>query len=138
MTGKVVDSSTVYSQRTLLFFSEGVACQACLEQIRGLQQVGAEMAGRGIQLVSITPDPPGVLRQAMAEYGITTPVISDSSLMTSTAFNTLGQGMHSGTPGHAFALIYRGKVLWYRDFWLAPYRTMYVQPKSLLASLPRT
>ena len=40
ITGEPVSSAQIYDQRTLLFFSEGVSCQACLEQIQGLQQVG--------------------------------------------------------------------------------------------------
>ncbi len=136
LTGQQITSVSIYNQKTLLFFSEGVSCQACLVQIQGLQQVGAQLAQKGIQLVSITPDPPNILGQAVSAYGITTPVISDENLTMSKAFNTLGLGMHADTPGHAFALVYHGKVLWYRDFWLAPYRTMYVEPKVLLADLP--
>ncbi len=134
--GQQISSKSVYGHKTLLFFSEGVMCQACFEQIRGLQQVGDKLAKRGIQLVSITPDSSSELTQAVAQYGITTPVISDSDRNMSEAFNTLGQGMHATTPGHAFALIDEGKVLWYRDYWLAPYRTMYVQPTKLLADIP--
>ena len=137
LTGKVITSASVYGRKTLLFFSEGVMCQACFEQIQGLQQVGAELKKRGIQLVSITPDSASDLEQAARQYGITTPLISDADLSMSEAFNTLGQGMHSTTPGHALALIDKGKVLWYRDYWLAPYRTMYVAPKRLLADIPR-
>ena len=136
LTGKTISSTTVYGRRTLLFFSEGVMCQACFEQIQGLQQVGAELSKRGIQLVSVTPDSAGNLQQAAHQYGITTPLISDAGRNMSEAFNTLGQGMHADTPGHAFALIFHGKVLWYRDYWLSPYRTMYVQPKQLLAAIP--
>ena len=135
VTGRVISSSSIYDHRTLLFFSEGVACQACLEQIQGIEQMGSQMAERGIQLVSITPDPPGVLRQAIAGYRITTPIISDTTLAMSQVFNTLGQGMHSDTPGHAFALIYHGKVLWYHDYWISN-NTMYVPPATLLAALP--
>jgi peroxiredoxin len=135
LTGKAITSQSVYRGKTLLFFSEGVMCQACFEQIQGLEQVGAELKKRGIQLVSITPDSPSDLRQAISQYGITTPVISDSDRSMSEAFNTLGQGMHADTPGHAFALIDKGKVLWYRDYWLAPYRTMYVQPQKLLVDI---
>ena len=137
LSGEPITSKTVYSHKTLLFFSEGVMCQACFEQVQGLQQLGAELERRGIQLVSITPDSPNDLRQAVAQYGITTPVISDSDRSMSEAFNTLGQGMHDNTPGHAFALIDKGKVLWYHDYWLAPDRTMYVQPQKLLAEIPR-
>ena len=44
--------------------------------------------------------------------------------------------MHGDTPGHAFVLVDRGKVLWYRDYWLAPTRSMYVEPRQLLADIP--
>ena len=136
LSGEPITSRTLYPRRTLLFFSEGVMCQSCFEQIRGLEQMGDSLRARGIQLVSITPDPPGALEQAIGQYGITTPMISDESRMLSREFNTLGLGMHADTPGHAFALIDRGKVVWYRDYWLAPYRTMYVPPADVLAALP--
>lgn len=137
LSGRPITSKSLYAHKTLLFFSEGVMCQACFEQIQGIQQVGNQLAKRGIQLVSITPDSTGELQQAAQQYGITTPLISDTSRAVSEAFNTLGMGMHADTPGHAFALIYHGKVLWYRDYYQAPYRTMYVQPNKLLADIPR-
>ena len=136
ISGKMITSRSVYTHKTLLFFSEGVMCQACFQQIQGLEKFGADLKQRGIQLVSITPDSPGALRQAVGQYGIHTPMISDESRAMSEAFNTLGQGMHSDTPGHAFALIDKGKVLWYRDYWLAPDRTMYVDPQKLLRDIP--
>ena len=138
LSGKQISSRTVYGQKTLLFFSEGVMCQACFQQIQGLQEFGAQLHKRGIQLVSITPDSPSDLEQAAQQYGITTPLLADDDHSMSAAFNTLGKGMHSDTPGHAFALIDKGKVLWYRDYWLAPYREMYVQPKQLLKDIPTT
>lgn len=135
-TGKAITSTSLYGTKTLLFFSEGVMCQACFEQIKGLEHFGAELDRRGIQLVSITPDSPGDLRQAVSQYGIATPMIADDDRDMSEAFNTLGQGMHGDAPGHAFALVDRGKVLWYRDYWLAPTRSMYVEPRQLLADIP--
>ena len=135
-TGRPITSRALYPRKTLLFFSEGVMCQACLEQIQGLQKVGAQLERRGIQLVSITPDSKDELKQAASQYGITTPLISDSDRNMSSAFNTLGKGMHGDTPGHAFVLIDKGKVLWYRDYWLPPYRSMYVNPKKLLKDIP--
>ena len=111
-------------------------CQACFEQIRGFEQFGAQLQKRGIRLVSITPDSPADLEQAAGQYGITTPLIADDDRNMSEAFNTLGKGMHADTPGHAFALIDQGKVLWYRDYWLPPDRSMYVQPTKLLADIP--
>lgn len=138
VTGKTITSASLYAHKTLLFFSEGVMCQACLEQIQGLQQVGSSLQQRGIQLVSITPDSPSTLTQAASDYHITTPLIPDSSGTISADFNTLGLGMHTTTPGHAFALIYEGRVLWYRDYYQPPYNTMYVAPQTLLAAIPNT
>ena len=63
-------------------------------------------------------------------------MISDDDRTMSEVFNTLGQGMHADTPGHAFALIDKGTVLWYRDYWLPPARSMYVEPAKLLADIP--
>ena len=134
--GQPISSKTLAGQQTLLFFSEGVMCQACFEQIRGLERMGAELRARGIRLVSITPDSPAELRQAIDQYGITSPMISDSDRNMSEAFNTLGLGMHSDTPGHAFVLIERGRVRWYHDYWLPPERSMYIEPKQVLADLP--
>jgi peroxiredoxin len=136
-TGQPISSTSLYRHKTLLFFSEGVMCQACFEQIKGLEQMGVQLHKRGIQLVSITPDAPRDLEQAIGQYGITTPMISDENLDMSQAFNTLGLGMHGGTRGHAFVLIDRGKVRWYHDYWLAPDRTMYVDPQKVIAALPR-
>ena len=136
LTGKTIASGTLNTRKTLLFFSTGVTCQACFEQIQGLQKVGAELRRRGIQLVSITPDSQGDLRRAANRYRITTPLISDESRRISDAFNTLGLGMHATSPGHAFALIDKGKVLWYHDYWLPPDRVMYVPIKRLLADIP--
>jgi peroxiredoxin len=136
ISGREITSRSIYPHKTLLFFSEGVMCQACFQQIQGLERFGAALKQRGIQLVSITPDSPDALRQAISQYGIHTPMISDENRSMSEAFNTLGQGMHADTPGHAFALIDKGKVLWYRDYWLSPYRTMYVDPQTLLHDIP--
>jgi hypothetical protein len=64
-------------------------------------------------------------------------MIADENRDMSAAFDTLGQGMHADTPGHAFVLLDEtGKVVWQRDYWLAPYRTMYIEPTRLLADLP--
>ena len=134
-TGQAISSNSVAGHKTLLFFSEGVMCQACFEQIKGLEQMSAELHQRGIELVSITPDSPSELQQAIGQYGITSPMIADDDRTMSAAFNTLGKGMHGDTPGHAFALVDRGKVLWYHDYWLPPEQKMYVDPAQVLADL---
>ncbi len=110
-------------------------CQACFEQIKDLEQMENGLAKRGIQLISVTPDSPDNLRQAIDQFDIVTPMISDEDRDMSEAFNTLGQGMHEDTPGHAFVLLQRGKVLWYRDYWLPPDRRMYVDPERVIGDM---
>jgi len=136
VTGSEISSQTLRGKKMLLFFSEGVMCQACFVQIRDIEEVGAELEKKRVGLVSITPDSGEALEQAIDRYGISTPMIADDDRDMSAAFDTLGQGMHSDTPGHAFVLIDEtGKVVWQRDYWLEPYRTMYVEPATLLADL---
>lgn len=136
VAGTEISSRSLRGRRTLLFFSEGVMCQACFEQIRDIEKVRAQLDQRGIGLVSITPDSSDVLRDAIGQYGISTPMVSDEDRDMSAAFDTLGRGMHSDAPGHAFVLLdEKGKVAWQRDYWLAR-RTMYVEPERLLADLP--
>jgi len=137
VSGQTISSQTLHGGKTLLFFSEGVMCQACLQQIRDIDEVGQVMAKRHIKLVSITPDSPGELRQAIGQYGISSPMIADGDRDMSDAFNMLGKGMHADTPGHAFVLIDgRGTVLWQRDYYQPPYRVMYVKPAELLRDIP--
>lgn len=137
LTGQPISTQTLQGGKALLYFSEGVMCQACLQQIRDIDDVAHEMAKRHIRLVSITPDGTADLKQAIRQYGISSPMISDSDRSMSEAFNMLGKGMHPDTPGHAFVLIDgRGKVLWQRDYYQAPYRTMYVNPARLLEDIP--
>ena len=132
-TGQTVSSSALRGRNSLLFFSEGVMCQACFEQIKSLEYLGNELDERGLVLVSITTDPPDVLRQAADAYGITTPLISDEDRDMSRAYDVLGQGMHPDTAGHTFVLVDAdGRIRWRRD-----YTAMYVPPEDLLAALPR-
>lgn len=135
--GRAISSRALAGKKTLLFFSEGVMCQACFEQIRDIEAVGDKLAKRGVRLVSITPDSSDVLREAVGQYGIQSPMIADDNRDMSAAFDVLGKGMHQDTPGHAFILLDEtGRVVWARDYWLPPYRTMYVEPEKLLADIP--
>ena len=135
-TGASVTSESLSQGKTLIFFSEGVMCGACFQQIKDIEDIGAKLSRRGIRLISVTPDSKGDLQNAIAQYGIRTPMISDSDRSMSAAFNTLGKGMHGDTPGHAFVLMSQGEVLWYRDYWLPPTRAMYVEPEKILADMP--
>lgn len=132
VSGRPITSAGLRGKNVLLFFSEGVMCQACFEQIQSLEQRSAELTSRGLTLVNITTDPPDVLRQAVERYGLETPMISDQAGDMSRAYGAIGQGMHPNTDGHTFVLVDRsGRIRWRRD-----YTTMFVPPNKLLAAIP--
>ena len=132
VSGRPVTLASLRGHKTLLFFSEGVSCQACMVQIGDLQKVAA-LRGAGIRLVSVTTDQPGDLAQAARQYGITTPLLADPTTDMSSAYGMLGHGgmQHPTQDGHAFMLLdARGKVLWHQA-----YQDMYVKPSQLLADM---
>ncbi len=132
VSGRPITSAGLRGRNVLLFFSEGVMCQACFEQIQSLELRAAELKSRGLKLVNITTDPPDVLRQAVQRYGINTPMISDQAGVMSKAYGAIGQGMHPNTDGHTFVFVDRGgRIRWRRD-----YATMFVPPDQLLATIP--
>jgi peroxiredoxin len=133
VTGEPVSSEAFRGRHVLLFFSEGVMCQACFEQIQALELRSGDLQRIGLTLVNVTTDPPSVLRQAAGAYRITTPLVSDEDRDMSRAYDVLGQGMHPDTAGHTFVVIdSKGRIRWRRD-----YTTMYVPPEELIAALPR-
>ena len=116
-------------RKTLLFFSEGASCQACMVQAAELEKSKA-FGQTGIGLVSITNDPPDVLEQVAAQDGITTPLLADDSRAMTSAYGQLGRGGmgHPETGGHSFVLVdQKGTVAWEQA-----YQEMYVPTPRLL------
>lgn len=133
VNGRLLTSDIFKKGNTLLFFSEGVMCQACLEQIQSLERISDQLAKRHLALVSITPDSPADLRKAVADYKIHTPLLTDESRRMSEDYDVLGLGMHADMPGHTFILVDKtGAIRWRHD-----YTKMYVPVKELLADIPR-
>lgn len=129
VSGRDVTLSALSGHETLLFFSEGASCQACLVQAADLQNSTA-LRGAGIRLVSIATDPANVLAEVAAQYRLRTPLLADSDTQMSRAYGMLGHGgmEHPGQDGHAFVLLDgHGKVLWQHA-----YPEMYVAPQQLL------
>ena len=133
VSGKQVTLDSLKGQKTLLFFSEGVYCQACMVQSADLEN-SSELARAGIRVVSVTTDPPKLLKEAAAEYGIETPLLSDESTAMSSAYGMLGRGGmgHPDTNGHAFMLLdERGRIVWDQE-----YQEMYVDTTTLMRAIP--
>lgn len=132
VSGKQVTLSSLAGHKALLFFSEGVGCQACMVQAADLQRSKAFTAA-GIKLVSVTTDPPGDLAQTASQYGIRTPMLADTTTKMSAAYGMLAHGgmQHPGQDGHAFMLLGpSGRVLWHQA-----YPQMYVAPSQLLTDM---
>jgi peroxiredoxin len=131
-TGAPITSSDLRGKNVLLFFSEGVMCQACFEQIQSLEKRSADFHNRDLTLINITTDSSDILREAVNGYGIKTPMISDESRAMSNAYGAIGQGMHPDTDGHTFVLVDRtGRIRWRHD-----YTNMFIEPDQLFAEMP--
>ena len=138
VTGKTISSEALRGKNVLLFFSEGVMCQACFQQIQALEARAADLKLRGLVLVNITNDRVADAQQAAETYRITTPLVADEDRDMSGAYDVLGQGMHPNTAGHTFILADRqGVIRWRRDYWLGSDPTMYVKPDRLFAHIPK-
>jgi peroxiredoxin len=134
VTGRPVTNTSLLGHKTLLFFSEGVSCQACLVQAADLQKSSA-LAQAGIQLISITTDQPGALATAAKQYGITTPMLADPTTAMSEAYGMLSAGgmRMPGQDGHAFMLLSpNGRILWQQA-----YSSMYVPTSRLMSDMQR-
>jgi peroxiredoxin len=133
VSGKGVSLASLRGSKTMLFFSEGVYCQACMVQAADLER-GGELAERDIELVHVSTDDPLLLSEAAGQYGIaTTPLLSDPSTEMSAAYGMLGHGGmgHPNTNGHAFMLLDEdGEVLWHRA-----YQEMYVKTPQLISDM---
>ena len=132
VSGKQVSPASLRGQKTLLFFSEGVSCQACMQQIADLQSSGV-LRKAGVQLVSVTTDNASDLKTVAQQYGITTPLLADSNTQMSAAYGMLGHGgmQHPTQDGHAFMLLSStGQVMWHHA-----YSNMYVDPNQLMRDM---
>lgn len=138
ITSKAISSDSLRGKNVLLFFSEGVMCQACFQQIKALEGRSTDLKQRGLVLVMVTNDRVADAKQAASLYRITTPLVADEDRSMTGAYDAVGQGMHPNTAGHTFVLIDRqGVIRWRRDYWLGSKPTMYVNPDQLLADIPK-
>lgn len=115
--GQAVTLSSFRNRPVLLYFSEGVGCDACFYQMVEIEAHQEEFARLRVQILPIAMDPVDEVRQEMIRFGLHTPFLIDSNGRVSSAYHVLGLGMHPGLPGHTFVLIDpRGKLLWEENY----------------------
>ncbi|MFA5891114.1 MAG: peroxiredoxin family protein [Actinomycetota bacterium] len=126
--GQRISLSDYAGRNLLVYFSEGVGCDACFTQMVDLEATQKRFDDLDIALLGIMVNPGEAIARDAARFGIRMPILVDESKSVSKAYDTLGRGMHADLPGHGFILIdAQGTVLWRKD-----YPSMYVGPKELL------
>jgi peroxiredoxin len=130
-SGTTASLASYRGRDVVLYFSEGVGCDACFYQMTEFQGHATDLARAGITIVPIVMNPAGQVRQEMAAFGITTPFLIDATGSVSQAYGVLGKGMHPGLPGHGFVLIdAHGIQRWYGE-----YPSMYLSTVGLIAQV---
>ena len=136
--GSTFDLGALRGQSVLLYFQEGLMCQACWTQLADLEKSEAQLKAAGIdKLVNITTDPVDLLARKVKDDGFSTTTVSDPTGAVSQEFGALGVGMMGpNMNGHSFVLIGPdGEIEWRADYGGAPDYTMYVPVPQLLADL---
>lgn len=107
----------------VLYFSEGAGCQSCLVQMGEIEKMADQFADANITVLPIVMNTKEQILADMAANGVTTPFLLDDG-GASTAYGTIGKGMHAGLPGHSFVVIdAKGMQRWYGEYpsmWLVP------------------
>jgi peroxiredoxin len=114
----------------LLYFNEGVGCDACFYQMEELEKSADEFASRDVQIVPIVMNPIDQVRGELDRFGIKTPYLIDDGSV-SNAYGVLGKGMHANLPGHGFVFIdSTGKIRWEKE-----YPSMYASASEVLGAV---
>ncbi|MGE5830090.1 MAG: peroxiredoxin family protein [Micromonosporaceae bacterium] len=125
--GATVRLADYRGKNVVLYFSEGAGCQSCLLQMADIERNAARFTAANITVLPIVMNPAEQIKRDMAASGVRTPFLLDDGTVSS-AYGTLGNGMHAGLPGHSFVLIdAHGVQRWYGE-----YPSMYLSSAGLL------
>ena len=128
-SGTTVSLAALRGKDVLLYFSEGAGCQACLVQMGQIEK-DPNIAAAGLTVLPIVMNSKEQITADMAANGVRTPFLLDDGTV-STAYGTIGKGMHEGLPGHSFVLIDKtGNQRWYGE-----YPSMYLSTTDLLKQI---
>src|SRR3972149_1292975 len=99
--GQVSLADHVGRHNTLLYFSEGIGCAPCFDQIVDLEADWDRFAALNVELVSVMIDPMEELRAEIDSRGIRGIVAADEDKSASWEDDAMEAGMHPGVnPGH--------------------------------------
>ena len=124
--GTKTSLAALRGKNVLLYFSEGAGCQACLVQMAQIEK-DPGFAKEGLTVLPIVMNTREQITSDMAANEVRTPFLLDDGTV-STAYGTIGKGMHAGLPGHSFVLIDKTGV----QRWYGEYPSMFLSPTDLL------
>lgn len=126
-------------QNVLLYFSEGLTCDPCMQQMPELDKHMPAFAKLNVKVLYITMDSVSDSREAMSRYGIKTPILSYLNAHTERDYNLTPYSMGMGRrAGHTFILVDKtGKILWRKEYWPGvgmdvPGGTMFVKGQEIV------
>jgi peroxiredoxin len=125
-SGTTVSLAALRGKNVLLYFSEGAGCQACLVQMAQIEK-DPGFAAAGLTVLPIVMNSKEQITADMAVNEVRTPFLLDDGTV-STAYGTIGKGMHAGLPGHSFVLIDKTGV----QRWYGEYPSMFLSPTDLV------
>ena len=129
--GSNVSLSDYAGRNVLLYFNEGVGCDACFYQTVELEKRAADLDATGITVLPVVMNPLDQVRSELVRFGITTPYLIDADGRVSRDYGVMGKGMHANLPGHGFVLIDgEGEIRWQKE-----YPSMYAPTSELLAAI---
>ncbi|MBI3647579.1 MAG: peroxiredoxin family protein [Actinobacteria bacterium] len=130
-SGSTVSLSDYRGENVLLYFSEGVGCDACFYQMVELEKNGGELRDAGITVLPIVMNPADQVRSEMTRFGITTPFLIDEGGAVSKEYGMLGKGMHADLPGHGLVFIdASGRIRWAKE-----YSSMYASTSEIMSAI---
>ncbi len=122
-SGATVSLGDYLGKNVILYFSEGAGCQSCLVQMAQIEKARSKFDAANLTVLPIVMNTKEQITADMSAYGVRTPFLLDDGSV-STAYGTIGKGMHGGLPGHSFVVIDdQGQQRWYGEYpsmWLAP------------------
>ncbi len=131
--GGRVALSDYRGHNVLLYFNEGVGCDACFYQTVELERNADELKARDITLLPIVVNPADQVLATLQQFGINTPYLIDADGSVSSAYGVMGKGMHANLPGHGFVFIDRsGEIRWEKE-----YPSMYASASEVLSAVSK-
>ncbi|WP_291380149.1 redoxin domain-containing protein [Demequina sp.] len=110
----------------ILYFNEGAGCDSCLMQMAEIEK-NPGFAEAGIAVLPIVMNSAEHINAERERLHVQAPFALDDGKVSS-AYGTLGNGMHEGLPGHGFVLIDADGV----QRWYGNYPSMWLDPEELL------